>query len=149
MSLINSNPRYALDPQGRLTVRVDGIIGLYSLRDLGRRHGIALSSVQSLMRAIKLNDDDPCRRFEVNLPTLHQLWANDVARCDDDTEWTDALNQAVTRVIDEPTYIIEESIENFFEITRIAAEHATPGGGSPSPLKKFEIADLSVSPSGE
>lgn len=123
MTFAASCPNYKLTTQGRLVLRVEGLLGLLSVADLAKRHGIARQSVRHLLREFDLDDADALKRLTANLPVLNRLWRRDAEACGVDAPWDDAIRTAISEAMQEPIRVMEVALGRLASLEAIAGPH--------------------------
>lgn len=123
MTFAASCPSYKLTTQGRLVLRVEGLLGLLSVADLAKRHGIARQSVRHLLREFDLDDADALKRLTASLPTLNRLWRRDAGACGVDAPWDDAIRTAISEAMQEPIRVMEVALGRLAALEAITAPH--------------------------
>ena len=120
MPAIKHSKRYVLTPEGRLALRVEGLIGVFSASDLATRYGITKQSVAYHMQLLNLEDDDVVIRFRKNMNELEVLWNCDAVLNDVTIPWTDAFKAALDQATFEPLRVIDKSLDKLAAVEDIA-----------------------------
>lgn len=126
MTFAASCPSYKLTTQGRLVVRVEGLLGLLPLADLAARYGIARQSVRHLLREFDLDEADALKRLTANLPALYALWLRDAEASGVEVSWNEAIKAATSEAMQEPVRIMETALGRLSALESVAASHGPP-----------------------